>query len=147
MKDIQDGLNLIGVDCKNIIKDYVNDLILTEKFNKVLKELNKTYHYITYNKTKSIMIKKQYNMKLYKIYSINQYDKVYLTISSFDNRGLYDISFINDSSLITRKINNNRLALLYDEYYEPMRYTYYLDDTYNQTHNIYDFVVNNVNLI
>ncbi len=39
------GFNLIGDDCINIIKDYYYQLEHTEKYDKVMKQLNKEVYY------------------------------------------------------------------------------------------------------
>lgn len=45
LKEIEEGYNLIGEDCINIINEYVEQLKITEKYNKVMRELKCKVYY------------------------------------------------------------------------------------------------------
>ena len=39
----------IGLDCENIIKDYLNQLVITERFNNVLKQMERENKFTLYS--------------------------------------------------------------------------------------------------
>ena len=91
--EIEEGYNLIGEDCINIINEYVEQLKITEKYNRCIQEMkDKVYHNMISNNFSML----NFNNTQYHYYQGND---GYLMMIRYMNEGIY----VNDY-LINRNI-------------------------------------------
>ena len=87
------GFKLIGPDCKNLIIDYLNQLVITEKYDKVMVELKRSVYYH--------LISARFSMLCFKKQTFHYYggDNGYLMMIRYLDEGYMLDSYINNSSI------------------------------------------------
>ncbi len=91
------GFNLIGPDCKNIIMDYLSQLVITEKYDKVMVELKRSVYYHMISDCFSMLV---FNKTTYHYYSSQQ---GYLMM----------IRYMDEGYLLEQYIHNRAIEVVY----------------------------------